>query len=86
MELRSVESGDKAKASMVWTKENRKSAKKANELLQTVAKSCSSLSNENNEVKPWKANETNGLAFYDNNCMLVELKSGRQSHKNHYKI
>ena len=43
-------SGDKANASMVQEKIAWKSAKKANELLETVAKSCPSLSNENNEV------------------------------------
>ena len=85
MELRSVKSGDKAKASMVQEK-IKNLLKKANELLETVAKLLSSLSKKNKEVKPWRVNETNELAFYDNNCKLFELKSGRESHKNNYKI
>ena len=51
MEVQSVKSRDKAKASMVQEKiENL--LKKANELLKTVTKLRSSLSNENKEVKP----------------------------------
>ena len=49
-----------------WPKAQLKTAEDAYELLQTAAKSRSSLFSENKEVKPWRA-------FYDNK--LAELKS-----------